>query len=197
MRNVLGVVPVARRTQTESSRAGWETESGGSLRPLRGRARRKRKPLPHDAAQMAGGHDRGANDTGRPTRGDTGEREDGSGEGEGERGWDGGGMLACVVMAYGLVGAALADAPTPLHYNRHGHRRHRYRDTHERRYRYRYRDRRRRRERMRGRYRSAWRERDMYDARMGKKPKPRWHSSNITYLTQRLSWRVQGSGGGV
>ena len=100
--------------------------------------------------------------------------EDRGGEGEGERGWDSGGMLACVVMAYGLVGAALADAPTPLHYNRHGHRRHRYRDMHRRRYSF-----------------------DMYDARTGNEPKHRWHSSNITYLTQRLSWRVQGSGGGV
>ena len=47
------------------------------------------------------------------------------------------------------------------------------------------------------RYRYAWRERDKYGARMGSKPEHRWYSSNTTYLTQRLSWRVQGSGGGV
>ena len=47
------------------------------------------------------------------------------------------------------------------------------------------------------RYRYAWRERDKYGARVGSKPEHRWYSSNTTYLTQRLSWRVQGSGGGV
>ena len=51
--------------------------------------------------------------------------------------------------------------------------------------------------RMMDRYRYAWRERDKYGARMGSKPEHRWYSSNTTYLTQRLSWRVQGSGGGV
>ena len=81
------------------------------------------------------------------------------------------------------------------HCNRHGHRKHRYGDMHERSHRYR--DRHRRRERLIDRYRNAWRERDKYAARVGSKPKHRWYSSNTTYLTQRLSWRVQGSGGGV
>jgi hypothetical protein len=57
---------------------------------------------------------------------------------------------------------------------------------------YRYRD-----GRMIDRYRYAWRERDKYGARVGSKPEHRWYSSNTKYLTQRLSWRVQGSGGGV
>ena len=145
---------------------------------LRGRETGAQEPIPHDAAEMAGGHAEGADHTGQPTRGDTGESEDGGGEGEGERGWGSSSLLACVVMAYGLVGAALTDAPSPLHCNRQGHREHRHGDMHERSHRYRY--------RYRYRYRNAWRERDKYAARVGSKPKHRWYSSNTTYLTQRL-----------
>ena len=92
-------------------------------------------------------------------------------------------MLACVVMAYGLVGAALTGAPTHLHCNRQSHRERRYGNVHGRGHRYRYRD--------------ACRERDKSADRVGNKPRHRWYSSNTFYLTQRLSWRVQGSGGGV
>ena len=172
------------------------------MRPLRGRETGAQEPIPHDAAEMAGGHADGPYHTGQPTRGDTGESEDGGGEGEGERGWGSGSLLACVVVAYGLVGAALTDAPTPLHCNRQSHREHRYGDMHERSHRYRYRDMETCtnaviRYRGRYRYRDAWRERDKYAAREGSEPEHGWYSSNTAYLTQRLSWRVQGSGGGV
>ena len=79
---------------------------------LRRRAGITQPPLPHDPAEVAGRHANGTHHIGEPPRGDMGENEDRGREGEGERGLDGSSMSACVVMAYGLVGAAITGAPT-------------------------------------------------------------------------------------
>ena len=183
MRHMLGIMPAARRAQKERRRGGRTAENGRSVQILRRREGIPHPPLPHDPTKVARRHADRTHPVGQPPRGDMGEREDRSRKGESGRGWDGSSMSACVVMAHGLVGVARPGAPTPLCYDRHARcGRHDF-------YRYRYRF-----ERGRHRNRCTWRERDRLNAWKGDE---HWHSSNITYLTQRLSWRVQGSGGGV
>ena len=183
MRHVLGTVPAARRAQEKRRRGGRTAERGRSMQVLRRREGIPQPPIPHDPTEVAGRHANGTQPVGQPPRGDMGTGEDRGREGEGERCWDGSSVSACVDVAHGLVGAARSGAPAPLCNDRHA----RYGRHDSYRYRYRF-------ERGRHRDRCTWRERDRLNAWRGDE---HWHSSNITYLTQRLSWRVQGSGGGV